>query len=459
MNEEKYIKKIKTKDGPKQIDFNALANLPTIDASYDESTISLTIDLKDKDGNVISTKTIELPVGAPDLSECVKNTDYATDKEAGIFIVGEGLVMSATSHKLNISPATTAQIEGGTGAQRPITVSNYKYAVKVGITTNTETLTDEEKASARNWLGAIGAKSYATDEVGGVARWLMSFGLRVDQYGRGYICKAEKTEIDEKKQNYKPITPNVLDYAVMSALADCKDTTLWTEERKAKALELLGADNLPDNLTLTDEEQEKWRGMIGVGGAGEKIESADGSYSERTANEVIVSNGQSMGMGQYSILTKEKLTLQREAAGYTIYDKNCIDYSYNGDGATLLFPSNGYETETLATQEWAQKMFNSSGGGFFRHNFIINSDMDGWSMPWSYTIISKRSTAYTSIDQVVTDFKNGTILVMLDFYMDNMRVLEIHDNTPYGIHHGALIAGTKLGQGISYTVSDTVGGF
>jgi hypothetical protein len=39
----------------------------------------------------------------------------------------------------------------------------------------------------------------------------------------------------------RPITPAVLDYATMSALADCKDTTLWTEERKATACETIGA--------------------------------------------------------------------------------------------------------------------------------------------------------------------------------------------------------------------------
>ena len=36
---------------------------------------------------------------------------------------------------------------------KPITPTYLDYAVKVGLTTNTETLTEEEKAKAQTWLG------------------------------------------------------------------------------------------------------------------------------------------------------------------------------------------------------------------------------------------------------------------------------------------------------------------
>lgn len=90
-----------------------------------------------------------------DHSEYVKFTDYATATTAGVVIAGEGLTMSATSHKLNISPATTAQIENGTGAQRPIAVSNFKKAVKEGIVNSNETWTDEDKTKACETIGAV----------------------------------------------------------------------------------------------------------------------------------------------------------------------------------------------------------------------------------------------------------------------------------------------------------------
>ena len=63
----------------------------------------------------------------------------------GLTIGGGGLLM--------IKNANNAEIEGKDNAFKPITPKNVDHAVKVGITTNTETLTDEEKAAALDWLG------------------------------------------------------------------------------------------------------------------------------------------------------------------------------------------------------------------------------------------------------------------------------------------------------------------
>lgn len=69
-------------------------------------------------------------------------------------------------------------------------------------------------------------------------------GMTQGSNGKVNIRKAERTDIDNKTHNYKPITPITIEYATMSALADCKDTTIWTGEKKAKAQALLGITDL-----------------------------------------------------------------------------------------------------------------------------------------------------------------------------------------------------------------------
>lgn len=54
---------------------------------------------------------------------------------------------------LGVNPATRAQIFGKQYARKPICTDQLDYAIKVGLTTNTETLTDEEKRKAKKWLG------------------------------------------------------------------------------------------------------------------------------------------------------------------------------------------------------------------------------------------------------------------------------------------------------------------
>lgn len=161
------------------------------------------------------------------IDECVKFTD-----------IGAGL-RKASDGKINVLGATTAQIDLGASSTAPLTVNNVRYAVKKGITDSDEEWTDDDKASARNLFGAVGNTNYATDEVGGVLRGVSAFGFKVDQYGRGAIVKAEKSDIDTATNEYKPIVPKLLYYAVLRALA-YNDLTMTAEE-KTKACKWLGA--------------------------------------------------------------------------------------------------------------------------------------------------------------------------------------------------------------------------
>ena len=93
----------------------------------------------------------------------VKFTDYATANKAGIVKTNASLGIAVGDHgDIRIQPAYRADILAKTNGYKPIVPNTLDYAVKVGITTNTETLTDEEKASACEWLGAVAKRTNAT---------------------------------------------------------------------------------------------------------------------------------------------------------------------------------------------------------------------------------------------------------------------------------------------------------
>ena len=112
-------------------------------------------DVHDEYVWIESTQTFEL-IGTTqvDLTDYVKNTDYATSSKAGIVKpnTSYGLEITATG-ELRCVAASESNIASRAPVVRPITPQNFDYAVKTGVTTNTITLTDEEKAAAQAWLG------------------------------------------------------------------------------------------------------------------------------------------------------------------------------------------------------------------------------------------------------------------------------------------------------------------
>ncbi len=89
-----------------------------------------------------------------DLTDYIKNTDYATPDKAGVIktstLYGLGSLGSGMAYVIN---ASETDINNKTTKYRPIVPANLDYAVKTSITTNTETLTEEEKANVQDWLG------------------------------------------------------------------------------------------------------------------------------------------------------------------------------------------------------------------------------------------------------------------------------------------------------------------
>lgn len=102
--------------------------------------------------SALETQKVNLP-------EYVKFTDYASGTKAGVLIINNygfhGVSMIDNGTRLAIAKATNSEIDAKSSGFKPIVPSSLDYAVKVGISTNTETLTDEEKASACEWLGAV----------------------------------------------------------------------------------------------------------------------------------------------------------------------------------------------------------------------------------------------------------------------------------------------------------------
>lgn len=147
----------------------------------------------------------------------------------------------------------------------------YVVDVITGDITRDE-LTDDQKDIACDWVGAVRQGYYANANNAGVVKADYNYGLYVGSTGLMSIYKATNDEIKNKQQVYRPIVPATIEYATMYALADCKDTTLWTDDTtvdgvvtkgtKTKACETIGAvkesyvNNLPDNLT--EEQKKKW---------------------------------------------------------------------------------------------------------------------------------------------------------------------------------------------------------
>ena len=93
----------------------------------------------------------------------------ATGTKQGLVMVnGEnGIGVNTEDGSLYIKSATEAEIDGKSHSYNSIVPSNLNYAVKAGLTSNSITLTEAEKTSALNWIGAIPASDKG--KAGGVA--------------------------------------------------------------------------------------------------------------------------------------------------------------------------------------------------------------------------------------------------------------------------------------------------
>ena len=135
----------------------------------------------------------------------VKNTDYATDSTAGLVkISGSYGISMRTNSILQVAAASEAMIDEKINSYRPIVPSNLEYAVKsIGdgyYVKNTEFAGIEKPGIVQVYKNGAS-------------------GLAMNADGFIYLYKATNAQIDAKTDDFKPIVPANLVYAVGSVKA------------------------------------------------------------------------------------------------------------------------------------------------------------------------------------------------------------------------------------------------
>ena len=156
-NDSGYITDVKTALGYTPYD----SSNPAGYTSNKGTVTSVNNELPDDSGNVSITipsapvKDVQVN-GTSVLESGVANIPFASANNVGVVRTSTnfGLDVANSGGYIIISPPTTAEITSKANQYKAVTLSLLDYAVKVGVTTNTNTLTDDEKATACSWLGA-----------------------------------------------------------------------------------------------------------------------------------------------------------------------------------------------------------------------------------------------------------------------------------------------------------------
>lgn len=192
-----------------------------------------------------------------DTSELVKKTDYANattpgvvlgDKTYGFTVTANG-IPAADIIRANEYADKTVACFIGKG-----TLENVKHNyVKQGITTNTETLTDDEKASACAWLGALPKIEPTLNDGSGVERFWVNNGISGSwRYVQGSRYTASPWYIASYMSEYDG------DYAGSGYLLTNTPKLPYQSANKNYI------DNLPEILVLTDTQQKTWCDWMGA---------------------------------------------------------------------------------------------------------------------------------------------------------------------------------------------------
>lgn len=208
-------------------------------------------------GNVVITKD-DL-----DLSEYVKNTDYATGSKSGVIKVGNTLGTSTSSGYLNCLSKTLENYKNDSATTiysfiSKGTLENIKNdLVKRAVTENDITLIDEEKTAARTWIGAISDTDYAgTDGSPGTFRPSVSYGTQM--VASGYLRAHVDTLEDYKTRGVnffigKGTLENIKDDYIKRGLTE--NALTFTDDEKAKARTLIGAGSQTDLNNKADDDK------------------------------------------------------------------------------------------------------------------------------------------------------------------------------------------------------------
>lgn len=166
--------------------------------------------------------------GEVDLTDYVKNTDYATASKGGVIKVSPDLGIGiGTAGSVLTTKASDAQIASRINDYVVIVPANLNTAVKAALsdTNRISDMTDEEKSNARGVIGALGDTDlssyvkntdYASTSKAGIIR--IGAGFKIVNGTTIYPLMATNTDIDARTNEYEPIVPANLDYAVRSVI-------------------------------------------------------------------------------------------------------------------------------------------------------------------------------------------------------------------------------------------------
>jgi hypothetical protein len=208
-----------------------------ISSSIAEETNVLTIELKDKSGKVIASTEVTIPKGGetPDLNGYVRVTD-----------IGNGLRV-ASDGKVNISGATQTQIDAGASNSEPLTTNNIRYAVKKGVTDSNEEWTKDDKAKACETIGAV--KQYIPTANN------TNFVYTSRKDGSGNVIQGTYRISASVMADVIPITGT-------GGSLPCGEPPNGLQPYHATPRSWV--ENMPDKVTLTNDQKAKWRAWLGI---------------------------------------------------------------------------------------------------------------------------------------------------------------------------------------------------
>lgn len=179
-----------------------------------------------------------------ELDDYVKKDDFATRDKLGLVYANPTRGISVTTDGGLIIEAASSTDVDNRAYYIPITGRILDYAVMKALTDpKNHEWTAEQKQLARELLGAIGASNIASKDNLGVIKAFPTGDKNVPGVGLNGnnilgIVRATDADITAQENTSKPIVPSNLSYAIKVGLIDNKIE--WTDEEKAKTLELLG---------------------------------------------------------------------------------------------------------------------------------------------------------------------------------------------------------------------------
>ena len=156
---------------------------------YDNTNLATALNAKVSDVTVNSASVVNNGTAVIPIAQASGGYGLVklSDSTSGLQISNNG--------NLIISYASTINIDAKTNNYKPIVPSNLDYAVKVGVTTNTNALTDSEQNSANKWLGS--QKKLVAKDGGGAVDIVEVFDLPLGYTQLDYIYNtASTTKLD-----------------------------------------------------------------------------------------------------------------------------------------------------------------------------------------------------------------------------------------------------------------------